>query len=52
LIRELLQLRDAFNAGTLPLNEAGREFTVIDSDPERRAASVRSALLEILAGRL
>lgn len=52
LTRELTELRARFDEGELPLNEAGREFTVVDCDPERRAASMRSAFLDILAGRL
>jgi hypothetical protein len=51
-VSALKDLRTRFDAGTLPLNEAGREFTVLDSDPDRQADSMRDAFLEILAGRL
>lgn len=52
LVRELTLLRDRFEADALPLNADGREFTVVDCDPERRAASMKAAFTEILEGRL
>jgi len=51
LIRELVALRERFDKGLLEPNVAGREFTLVDCDPKRRAESMHSAFLDIFAGR-
>lgn len=50
LMAALRELKQAFDTGGLPLNLDGRAFTLEDWDPERRAAELRAALLEV-AGR-
>lgn len=47
LIEVLSRLSRDFSAGMLPMNLEGRAFTIEDWDPDRRAADLRAALIDV-----